>query len=63
MMPCLYEDGPRTETKISHQVGDINLHRSSVPLCEGYDRRKKGVVGIGGHFEEYYKCIDKICEL
>ena len=25
VMPCLYEDGPRTETKISHLVGDLNL--------------------------------------
>eukprot|EP00253_Pinus_taeda_P030297 PITA_30297 len=23
--PCLYEDGPRTGTKISHRVGDLNL--------------------------------------
>ena len=35
----------------------------SVSLCEGYDRRQKGVAGKGGHFEEYYRCIDKICEL
>ena len=25
VIPYLYEDGPRTETKISHQVGDLNL--------------------------------------
>ena len=25
VMPCLYEDGRRTETKISHRVGDLNL--------------------------------------
>jgi len=25
VMPCLYEDGPRIETKISHRVGDLNL--------------------------------------
>ena len=25
VMPCLYEDGARTETKISHRVGDLNL--------------------------------------
>ena len=25
VMPCLYKDGPRTETKISHRVGDLNL--------------------------------------
>ena len=25
VMPCLYEDGTRTETKISHRVGDLNL--------------------------------------
>ena len=24
-MPCLYEDGLRTEKKVSPQVGDINL--------------------------------------
>jgi len=23
VMPCVYEDGPRTKTKISHQVGDL----------------------------------------
>jgi len=27
------------------------------------DRRQKGVATKGGHFEEYYGCIDKICEL
>src|SRR3984885_9676816 len=25
VMPCLYEDGTRIETKISHRVGDLNL--------------------------------------
>ena len=25
VMPCLYEDGPRIEIKISHRVGDLNL--------------------------------------
>ena len=25
VMPCLYEDDPRIETKLSHQVGDLNL--------------------------------------
>ena len=25
VMPCLYEDGPRIETKISHRGGDLNL--------------------------------------
>jgi len=25
VMPFLYEDGPRTETKINHRVGDLNL--------------------------------------
>jgi len=25
VMPCLYEEDPRTKTKISHQVGDLNL--------------------------------------
>ena len=25
VMHCLYEDGPRTETKLRHQVGDLNL--------------------------------------
>ena len=24
-MPCLYEDGPRIETKIIHRVGDLNI--------------------------------------
>jgi len=23
---------------------------------------KKDVAGIGGHFEEYYRSIDKVCE-
>ena len=35
----------------------------SVSHCEGYDRRQKGIAGKGGHFEEYCRCIDKICEL
>ena len=30
---------------------------------QGYDIRQKGVVGKGGHFEEYSRCIDKIYEL
>ena len=25
VMPCLYEDGPKIERKISHRVGDLNL--------------------------------------
>ena len=25
VMPCLYKDGPRIETKITHRVGDLNL--------------------------------------
>ena len=25
VMPCLYEDDPRIETKINHRVGDLNL--------------------------------------
>ena len=25
VMPCLCQDGPRTKTKISYQVGDLNL--------------------------------------
>jgi len=25
VMPCLYADGPRIETKISNRVGDLNL--------------------------------------
>jgi len=25
VMPCLYEDSPRIETKISHRVGDRNI--------------------------------------
>jgi len=25
VMPCLYKDGPKTETKISHRVGDLNI--------------------------------------
>ena len=25
VMPCLYDDGPRTETKMIHRVGDQNL--------------------------------------
>ena len=25
VMPCMYEYGPRIETKISHRVGDLNL--------------------------------------
>lgn len=25
IIPCLYEDSPRTKTKISHRVGDLNL--------------------------------------
>ena len=25
VMPCLYKGGPRKKTKISHQVGDLNL--------------------------------------
>ena len=25
VMPCLYEDGPRTKAKVSNQVGDLNL--------------------------------------
>ena len=25
VMPCLYDDSPKTETKISHPVGDLNL--------------------------------------
>ena len=28
VMPCLYEEGPRTETKISHRVGDLNLQEN-----------------------------------
>ena len=24
-MPCLYEDGPRIETKISPRMGDLNI--------------------------------------
>ena len=27
VMPCLYEDGPRIETKIGYRVGDQNLER------------------------------------
>ena len=25
VMPYMYEDGPRTETKISHRVGDLHI--------------------------------------
>jgi len=25
VMPCLYDDDHRTETKIIHRVGDLNL--------------------------------------
>jgi len=25
VMPCLYKDGARKETKISHRVGDLNV--------------------------------------
>ena len=31
VMPCLYEDGPRTEAKISLRAGDINLQGNRVP--------------------------------
>ena len=28
VMPYLYEDGPRIETKIIHRVGDLNLQEN-----------------------------------
>ena len=40
VMPCLYEDGPRTETKISHRVGDLNLQENLQRWCDGNAERK-----------------------
>ena len=55
VMPCLYEDGPRTETKISHRVGDLNLEgdlnlqENLQRWCAGNAERKgttKGTVNL-----------------
>ena len=35
VMHCLYEDGPRTKTKISHLLGDVNLE-GDLNLQENY---------------------------
>ena len=46
VMPCLYVDGPRTETKISHRVGDLNLEgdlnlqENLQRWCDGNAERK-----------------------
>ena len=40
VMPCLYEDGPRTETKIIHRVGDLNLQENLQRWCARNAKRK-----------------------
>lgn len=34
VIPCLYEDGSKTETKISHRMGDLNL-QENLYKCAG----------------------------
>ena len=46
VIPCLYEDGPRTETKISHRVGDLNLQENLQRWCDRNAERKGTSEGI-----------------
>ena len=52
VMPCLYADGPRIETKISNRVGDlnlegdINLQENLQRWCAGNRERKGTSEGI-----------------
>ena len=55
VIPCLYEDGPKTKTKISHRVGDLNiegdlnLQENLQRWCAGNVERKgttKGIVNL-----------------
>ena len=52
VLPCLYEDSPQTETKISHRVGDLNLEgdlnlqENLQRWCAGNAERKGTSEGI-----------------
>ena len=51
-----FAKNPAYHSKTKHIYGQYHFVRDMI-------EDKKGVASKGGHFEEYCKCIDKICEL